>query len=204
MTFLEFDRLSPLVSSLRSDVPPHNGEGESPLTLSLSCKQGRIEVWVSQPVHDQNVQTARAVGAELDRLLDIAGTRRAGDHVDGARETALAEFAAKPIPDLLIGARDVVGGEDHNVIVGEKIERRWIVGAGMQDEGAGFGDTGEGMRERCFIGKNSPAPAALKGWRALLPGQSLDQRIGAVADGVGEIVGAQEVLDGGGKLIAVL
>ena len=30
MTFLEFYRLSPTLSSLRSDIPPHKGEGDSP------------------------------------------------------------------------------------------------------------------------------------------------------------------------------
>src|SRR6185436_14557713 len=43
MTFLEFDRLSPTLSSLRSDVPPHKGEGEIPLTLTL-CRAGREDI----------------------------------------------------------------------------------------------------------------------------------------------------------------
>jgi hypothetical protein len=40
MTFLEFERLSPTLSSLRSDVPPYKGEGEIHLFLTfphLSC-----------------------------------------------------------------------------------------------------------------------------------------------------------------------
>ena len=35
MTFLEFDRLSPTLSSLRSDIPPHKGEGIIPRSSSF-------------------------------------------------------------------------------------------------------------------------------------------------------------------------
>src|SRR5688572_28561457 len=107
------------------------------------------------------------MGAELDRLFDIAGARRAGDHVDGARKIALAKLAAKPFPDLLISACDIGGGKDHDVIVREEIERRWIIGSGMKDQASAFGDPGEGMGKRGFIGRNRPAPPALQSGRML-------------------------------------
>src|SRR5215467_1767638 len=65
----------------------------------------------SLPDHD-DMQPARAVGPEDQRLLDIGGARGAGDHVDRSRHGSV---------NMITG--DVLRLDDHDVVVGEEIER---------------------------------------------------------------------------------
>src|SRR5436305_1572584 len=56
---------------------------------------------------DEDMDPIRAVGAEHDRLLDVAGARWARDQIDGARERA--SLAAQQRECVLHAGHDAVG-----------------------------------------------------------------------------------------------
>ena len=102
---------------------------------------------------------------------------------------ALAEALPHPLPDSLVIPDDVGGVHHHDVVVGQEVEGRGILGAGQEREGAGFGDPAEGVADRVEVASLADAARHLEG-RAV-PGQGVQARIVAPADGGREIVVAQ-------------
>lgn len=97
--------------------------------------------------------------AKQQRMADVGRARRAGDEIHGAGHQAFAIARAQPLPDRLIIAGNVLGLDDNDMSVRQKIERRRIVLAGGQDQRAGFGDTAEGMAEADEIAGDRAAVA---------------------------------------------
>src|SRR5208282_5997693 len=81
------------VPALTSAPPPHGATG-APGRRALA-------------IDDQHVDPERPVRAEHDRLLDVAGARRAGDHVDRARH--LSSFAPYQVEGVLHAVDDATG-----------------------------------------------------------------------------------------------
>src|SRR5207245_4689456 len=72
----------------------------------------------SLPIVDEDdMEAPRAVGAELDALLDVPRPRRTGDEVDRTRHsTALSQ----PIPTILIGGDHLIAPHYYDMGVGQE------------------------------------------------------------------------------------
>src|SRR5271163_4580487 len=90
----------------------------------------RIASGTDSSADDDDMQSARPVGAEQQSLLDVGRARGAGDEIERARRAALAESAPEFGERALIVGEDRVARQHDDVIVGEKIEGRRVVGAG--------------------------------------------------------------------------
>ncbi len=126
-----------------------------------------------------HMQPARAVRAQLDALLDIAGARRAGDEIDRARHCRRPLGPARPqqIPAVLIARHDLAGTQHDDVRVGKKIERRRRRLARNQHQGAGLRDRREGRGQRHRIARLGLAAADLQ-QRPLGPGDRIERLVG--------------------------
>jgi len=94
------------------------------------------------------MKAPRSVCTELDALFDVAGARRAGDEIDGARQRrrAIAGAGAQQIPAVFVPGNDLSGVSDDNMRIGQKVQRRWSGLTGHQHQGAGLGDRGQARR----------------------------------------------------------
>ncbi len=127
-----------------------------------------------RPLDEHDMEPARSVRAELNALFDIAGARRAGDQVDGARPPLCR---ANEVPSILVARHDLAGAEHNDVRVGEEIERRRGVAARHQQQRASLGDGGEARGQRHGIaGFGAAAPDAEQ--RPRIPGDRIEARIG--------------------------
>ena len=91
------------------------------------------------------------VGAKQQGLFDVGGARRAGDEIDRARQRAGPISRAQFGEHAFVIGDDVGGEDDDEMVVGQEVERRRIVGAGDQRQRAGLGDGGEGGADRIEI-----------------------------------------------------
>ena len=144
--------------------------------------------------HHDDVQPPRAVRAEDERLLDVAGARRAGDQVDRARQRALAVARPELRPDGLVVAGDVRWRRPRRCGVGQEVERRRIVRARDEHQRAGLGDAGERMAD-ARPGRRRRRRRALTSIVRPVPRQPGEQRIVAHAHRRRQVVVAQVVGD---------
>ena len=175
-----------------------------------------IITWSSLPAiarasaDHQDVDAKRAVRAEHDRLLDVAGARRSGDHVHRARHAAV--LAADQCERLFHAGDDAVGAQHGDVRVGQQRRRRRRLRAREHDQRAGLGDraerTGDAEPVVARVGRASiarPAPPsrgprtrASRRPRRLLHRESraADERIEIARDGRGNLARDPRAFDG--------
>ena len=98
------------------------------------------------------------MGAHQQGLLDVGGARRAGDPVDGAgHEAPVLAFFPELAPGFLVVAGDFRGRNYHHMGRRQEVQCRRVVGTGQHDQGAGFGDAGEGPADACRFRSVGPA-----------------------------------------------
>ena len=91
------------------------------------------------------------MGAQKQRLLDVAGARRAGDEIQRPRHLALAVARAQHGEDGFHLAADAVGLHHDDVVFRQEVEARRVLRTGDEDQRAGLGDGGLGMGEAVEI-----------------------------------------------------
>ena len=111
---------------------------------------------------DDHMQPARAVGAEQQGLLDVAGAGGAGDQVHGARHRAFAEGEAHPGPD---------GSRNRRRYPWPTTTMMWLSGRKLRVDGfsgpetitsdAGLRDAAEGMAHCVEIVRRRFGPCAM-------------------------------------------
>ena len=113
------------------------------------------------------------MGAELHGLFDIGGSGRAGDEVDspGRRCEGSADF----FPRIFHIRDDPILCDNDDMIFREKIERRWRVFAGDENQRPGFRDCREGARKAYPIpAYGGPMAQGDLFWRHFRPGDVFD------------------------------
>ena len=91
-------------------------------------------------VTDNHMQAARAVGANLNGLLDVGGTRGAGDKVHRARQRP--DFITQFLPYMFDLTGNLLPAQHHYMHIRQKVERCRALRIGKQDQRARLGNSG--------------------------------------------------------------